>query len=205
MCFYRLLIDGVVCLLCGFAQLFSCMMKFWTCPSLLIIVLGTIIEHSTGTIMHPRKKERSPLSSLLTHPSNYSVPQPFCSNGRTEETRSPGQKDSSIDYSVQSGNIGKDVLEYYAKKKVSKYAINDVVDSSSESPHSRTNSQLYSSPYSLTPFIPMPHHAQLLDSRYPSSNIPSSQSGESISLTETRPYSFEPSYNTMAQVSDAHF
>lgn len=155
--------------------------------------------------MHPRKnRERLPLSLFLNHPSNYNVPQSCCTNARTEDNRTASSsKDSSLDFSVKSGNIGKDVLEFYAKKKTTtKYAINDVVDSNSEPSHSRTHSQIYSPPYSLTPFMPISVHRgqQLLDSRYPSSTIPSSQSGESISLTDTRAYCFEPSYNTMAQV-----
>lgn len=140
--------------------------------------------------MHPRKnKERLPLSLFLSHPSNYNVPQSCCT------------KDSSLDFSVKSSNIGKDVLEFYAKRKTTKYAISDVVDSSNEQSHSRNHSQVYN-PYSLTPFFPISIHRgqQLLDSRYPSSTIPSSQSGESISLTDARTYCFEPSYNSMAQV-----
>lgn len=149
--------------------------------------------------MHPRKKDRLPLSLLLSHAPNYSGPQSFCSNSVPNDGSSPVIKDP-LDYSVQSGNMGKDVLEYYAKKKVTKYAVNDVVDSTSEPPHSRTNSQIYGSPYSLTPFIPISHQGQLLNSQYPSSVIPSSQSGESLSLTDPRTYCFEPSYKTLAQV-----
>lgn len=145
--------------------------------------------------MHPRKtKERSPLSLLLNPTSNYNLPQPCCNNARSEETHPPNQK-NSLDFSVKSGNIGKDMLEHYVKKKTSKYAISDVVDVTSEPPHSRAHSQIYNVPCLFTPLVPIPHRGQLLDLRYPSS-----QSGESISLTDGRTYCFEPSYDSVSQV-----
>lgn len=155
--------------------------------------------------MHPRKnRERLPLSLFLNRAPNYSsVPPSYCTKVHSEDARPSMSKNSSLDFSVKSGNIGKDVLEFYAKKKTSKYAVTDVIDSPDGVSHSRTHSQIYSPPYTLTPFMPITMHRgqQLVDSRYPSSNIPSSQSGESISLTDPRIYCFEPSYNTLAQVS----
>lgn len=70
---------------------------------------GPLIEHKTGTIMHPRKnKERLPLSVLLNNPPNYNFP-PCCQ--RPEEQRSSiAQKDGGIDFSVKSGNIGKELI-----------------------------------------------------------------------------------------------
>jgi hypothetical protein len=166
--------------------------------------LGPIIEHPTGTIIHPRKtRERLPLSLFLHRASNYSVPpQTYCKKVHGDDGRSSMSKDSSLDFSV-TGNKEKDVLEYYAKKKISKYAVTDVVDSPVSVPHSRAHSQIYSPPYTLTPFMPMTTHCdqQLVgSSRYPSSNIPSSQSGESLSFTDPRTFCFEPSYNTLGQV-----
>ncbi|KAK7580175.1 hypothetical protein V9T40_000804 [Parthenolecanium corni] len=96
-----------------------------------------IIENATGTIMHLRKKDRLPLSVI-----NYGSPQSFCPNSDSNNGSSSVPKESS-NYSVQSGNMGKDVLKYYAKKKVTKYGVHDVVDSTREPPHSRTNSQIY--------------------------------------------------------------
>lgn len=162
------------------------------------------MEHPTGTILHVRKnRDRLPLSVFLNRSPNYSVPQTCCTKVRPEDIRSSISKDTSLDFSVKSGNMGKDVLEFYAKKNTPKYPMADRVDSPDGIPHSRTHSQLYSTPYSLTPpFMRMEAHRaqQLVDSRYPSSNIPSSQSGESISLIDPRTYSFEPSYNTRTQV-----
>ncbi|XP_065226709.1 disks large homolog 5 isoform X2 [Planococcus citri] len=157
--------------------------------------IGPLIEHSTGTILHPRKaKERSPLSLLLNPTSNYSLPQPFCNTSRPEESHPTSQK-NSLDFSVKSGNIGKDMLEHYVKKKTSKYAISDVVDVTNEPPHSRAHSQIYNVPCLFTPLVQLPHRGhQLLDLRYPSS-----QSGESISLTDGRTYCFEPSYDSVSQ------
>lgn len=51
---------------------------------------GPIIEHGTGTILHPRKnKERLPLSVLLNNPPSWSSQN----NSKTDS--------SSIDFSVR--------------------------------------------------------------------------------------------------------
>lgn len=147
---------------------------------------GPVIEHGTGTILHPRKhKERLPLSVLLSNPPKY-PPEGF--HNRTEKENNQNQQrdreipfsafksldgsmvqfsksgqliatqkaflpapqprdlnidrkssseierdrlstltpsDTSIDFSVKSGNIEKEVLEYYVKKKSSKHSQSD--------------------------------------------------------------------------------
>lgn len=262
---------------------------------------GPMIEHGTGTILHPRKhKERLPLSELLNNPPKYPPDTVhYCSNGGSEQPSRPisiahdravscsaaykvqdsnslmlfnkaggllctqksftptpfkelmcenksstefnrdrerdrlsvlAPSDGSIDFSVKSGNIGKEVLEYYAKKKSSKYPPSD--SESNISPvesltpslpsHSRIHSQLYGVPatvhpslvrslphYPFTPFHvthphPHPHSDSVttsLPARYPSpTHLPSSQSGESIGLPDSRSYCFEPPYSPAPQV-----
>lgn len=130
---------------------------------------GPIIEAGTGTILHPRKnKERLPLSVLLTNPPNYPLP-PCCE----PPTR---RNNTTIDFSVKSGNFGKE-LDYYVKKK----GRAEVSDS-----HIRIHSQLYGSPhYPFTPSYIHPHtHPH---SPPPSYHVPS----------DTRSFSFEPSYNPL--------
>ncbi|XP_075211047.1 disks large homolog 5-like isoform X1 [Lycorma delicatula] len=161
---------------------------------------GPVIEHGTGTILHPRKnKERLPLSVLLSNPPNYSLSPPCCTEQNRRSVLAPS--DASIDFSVKSGNIGKEVLEYYVKKKSHKYHTSDA-ESTADS-HSRIHSQLYGSPhYPFTPFLhPHPHsHA-----RYPSPNhMPSFQSGDSISLSDSRSYCFEPPYSPVTQFHHTH-
>ena len=245
---------------------------------------GPVIEHSTGTILHPRKhKERLPLSELLNNPPKYPpepghyvdqptrpisiahdravscsaayktpdaipvlhfsksgglicaqksfAPAPFkdlmCENKSRQDFNRDrlsvlAPSDGSIDFSVKSANMGKEVLEYYAKKKT-KYPPSD--SESNISPveslpsHSRIHSQLYGVPatavhsslvrslphYPFTPFQiahPHPHpHSDSLPARYPSpTHLPSSQSGESIGLPDTRSYCFEPPYSPSPQV-----
>ncbi|XP_068081799.1 disks large homolog 5 [Anabrus simplex] len=258
---------------------------------------GPVIEHGTGTILHPRKhKERVPLSVLVSNPPKYPPELPHCCSGRgmVSSDRPPSRpvsiahdraascssaykppdphfsksgqllcsqksftptpfkdllcekgderererlhvlspSDASIDFSVKSGNIGKEVMEYYVKKKSSKYPPSDSecnmspVESLTPSlpvgdSHSRIRSQLYGTPsahhsslvrslphYPFTPFQlahphPHPHSesaATSLPTRYPSPTLlPSSQSGESIGLSDTRPYCFEPSYTPNSQ------
>lgn len=254
---------------------------------------GPVIEHGTGTILHPRKhKERLPLSELLNNPPKYPPDTlHYCSSGGAEQPSRPismahdravscsaaykaqdtntvlhfnksggllctqksftptpfkelmrenkssteferdrlsvlAPSDASIDFSVKSGNIGKEVLEYYAKKKSSKYPPSD--SESNISPveslpsHSRIHSQLYGVPatvhpslvrslphYPFTPFHlahphPHPHSDSVttsLPARYPSPpHLPSSQSGESIGLPDSRSYCFEPPYSPTPQV-----
>ncbi|KAJ9592918.1 hypothetical protein L9F63_015423, partial [Diploptera punctata] len=247
---------------------------------------GPVIEHSTGTILHPRKhKERLPLAELLNNPPKYPPdsshytdqptrpvsiahdrtvsysaayktsdanpvlhysksggllctqksfsPAPFkdlmCDNKSSQEFNRLSvlaPSDGSIDFSVKSGNIGKEVLEYYAKKKT-KYPPSDSESNINISPvesltpslpsHSRIHSQLYGVPatamhsslvrsphYPFTPFQiahPHPHpHSDSLPARYPSpTHLPSSQSGESIGLPDTRSYCFEPPYSPSPQ------
>ncbi|PSN54915.1 hypothetical protein C0J52_01656 [Blattella germanica] len=261
---------------------------------------GPMIEHGTGTILHPRKhKERLPLSELLNNPPKYPpdtvhyseqssrpvsiahdravscaapssyktsetntlmhfnksggllctqksfTPTPFkdlmCENKSSQEFNRDRERDrlsglapsdGSIDFSVKSGNIGKELLEYYAKKKSSKYPPSD--SESNISPvesltpslpsHSRIHSQLYGVPatavhsslvrslphYPFTPFQlahphPHPHSDSMttsLPARYPSpTHLPSSQSGESIGLPDSRSYCFEPPYSPTPQIN----
>lgn len=135
---------------------------------------GPVIEHATGTILHPRKtKGRLPLSVLLNSfpkypPDNYKennsinsnanlrelpcstfksldtsmmqysksgqllatqksflpAPQPLNAELKTSSELERNERlsaltpsDTSIDFSVKSGNIEKEVLEYYMQKK----------------------------------------------------------------------------------------
>lgn len=145
---------------------------------------GPVIEHGTGTIVHPRKnKERLPLSVLLNNSPSYTLP-PCCNEQNRRSVMTPS--DASIDLSVKSGNIGKELLEYYVKKRP-KYPATEA-DSTAE--HSRIHSQLYGSPhYPFTPFPPMHSHPHS-HTRYPHP-IPSSQSGDSVN---SRSFSFEPTF-----------
>ncbi|CAI6372280.1 unnamed protein product [Macrosiphum euphorbiae] len=69
-----------------------------------------VIEHGTGTILHTSKnKERWPLSVLLNSLPSWS------SKKKTKTDI------SSMDFSVRSGKIGKDVMDYYVKKITGKY------------------------------------------------------------------------------------
>lgn len=157
---------------------------------------GPVIEHGTGTIVHPRKnKERLPLSVLLNNPPNYTLP-PCCTEQNRRSVLAPS--DASIDFSVKSGNIGKELLEYYVKKRP-KYPTSDTESTADTTSHSRIHSQLYGSPhYPFTPFLHTHPHSH---TRYPSPNhIPSSQSGDSISLSDSRSYCFEPPYSPVTQV-----
>lgn len=161
---------------------------------------GPVIEHGTGTIVHPRKnKERLPLSVLLNNPPNYTLP-PCCTEQNRRSVLAPS--DASIDFSVKSGNIGKELLEYYVKKRP-KYPTSDTESTADTTSHSRIHSQLYGSPhYPFTPFLHTHPHSH---TRYPSPNhIPSSQSGDSISLSDSRSYCFEPSYSPVTQFHHTH-
>ncbi|XP_059475211.1 disks large homolog 5 [Neocloeon triangulifer] len=146
---------------------------------------GPVIEHATGTILHPRKtKGRLPLSVLLNSfpkypPDNYKensapttnnntnlrelpcstfksldtsmmqysksgqllatqksflpAPQPLNVDLKTSSELERNERlsaltpsDTSIDFSVKSGNIEKEVLEYYMqKKKTNKHSQSD--------------------------------------------------------------------------------
>lgn len=156
---------------------------------------GPVIEHGTGTIVHPRKnKERLPLSMLLNTTPSYTLP-PCCNEPGRRTGMTPS--DASIDLSVKSGNIGKELLEYYVKKRP-KYPTTEA-ESSAE--HSRIHTQLYGSPhYPFTPFPP--HHSHPHShSRY--SNPPSShtQSGDSMN---SRSFSFEPPFTQVFTSSRQH-
>uniref|UniRef100_A0A1B6CJU0 PDZ domain-containing protein n=1 Tax=Clastoptera arizonana TaxID=38151 RepID=A0A1B6CJU0_9HEMI len=160
---------------------------------------GPVIEHGTGTIVHPRKnKERLPLSVLLNNTPNFTLP-PCCNDQNRRSVIPPS--DASIDFSVKSGNIGKELLEYYVKKRP-KYPTSDT-ESTADTNHSRIHSQLYGSPhYPFTPFLHSHPHSH---SRYSSPNhIPSSQSGDSISLSDSRSYCFEPPYSPISQFHHTH-
>ncbi|XP_069696680.1 disks large homolog 5 isoform X2 [Periplaneta americana] len=207
---------------------------------------GPVIEHGTGTILHPRKnKGRLPLSELLNNPPKYPPDTVhYCSNGGSEQSSRPvsiahdravscsaayktqdsntvmnfsksggllcaeksftptpfkdlmcenksstefnrdreremlgvlAPSDASIDFSVKSGNIGKEVLEYYAKKKSNKYPPSD--SESNISPveslttslpsHSRIHSQLYGVPATVHPSLNLHHsHTPSVDLHY---------------------------------------
>ncbi|XP_054265704.1 disks large homolog 5-like isoform X2 [Macrosteles quadrilineatus] len=162
--------------------------------------VGPVIEHATGTIVHPRKnKERLPLSVLLNNSPSYTLP-PCCNEQSRRSVMTPS--DASIDLSVKSGNIGKELLEYYVKKRP-KYPTTEA-ESSAE--HSRIHSQLYGSPhYPFTPFLHShpPHSHTTPPLRYP---LPSSQSGDSVN---SRSFSFEPSFtqfhHTHSPSVDSHY
>ncbi|KAI5755793.1 hypothetical protein M8J77_019736 [Diaphorina citri] len=132
---------------------------------------GPVIENGTGTILHPRRhKERLPLSALLNNPPSYNLPS-CC---RTD----PDPSNNSKDLGGNKSPTPTHDLEFY----------NPPPHPLSHAP--RIHSQLYSSPplYSFTPFSsslhsPSPH-------RYPSP----SQSGDSLSLSESRSFCFEPPY-----------
>lgn len=139
-----------------------------------------MIEHGTGTIVHPRKnKERLPLSMLLNSSPSYTLP-PCCNEQNRRSVMTPS--DASIDLSVKSGNIGKELLEYYVKKRP-KYPSTEE-DPTAE--HSRIHSQLYGSPH--YPFTPFHHSHPHPHNRYP---LPPSQSGDSMN---SRSFSFEPTF-----------
>ncbi|XP_076686340.1 MAGUK family member discs large 5 isoform X5 [Andrena cerasifolii] len=140
---------------------------------------------------------------------------------RLSSTLTPSE--TSIDFSVKSGNTGKDV-EYFSKKRAQKYTPNN--ESQVETlQHNRTQSQLYSGAgsstsstsgtrqqltgnFSFPPYThshPHPHQQNSLPSRYPSPpSLPSAQSGESIGLPDARSYCFEPSYSPGPQTGFGH-
>ncbi|XP_060812528.1 disks large homolog 5-like isoform X1 [Bombus pascuorum] len=140
---------------------------------------------------------------------------------RLSSTLTPSE--TSIDFSVKSGNTGKDV-EYFSKKRTQKYTPSNEsqVDTLQ---HNRVQSQLYSGAgsstsstsgtrqqltgnFSFPPYThshPHPHQQNSLPSRYPSPpSLPSAQSGESIGLPDARSYGFEPSYSPGPQTGFGH-
>ncbi|XP_043508063.1 disks large homolog 5-like isoform X3 [Frieseomelitta varia] len=140
---------------------------------------------------------------------------------RLSSTLTPSE--TSIDFSVKSGNTGKDV-EYFSKKRAQKYTPSNEsqVDTLQ---HNRAQSQLYSGAgsstsstsgprqqltgnFSFPPYThshPHPHQQNSLPSRYPSPpSLPSAQSGESIGLPDARSYCFEPSYSPGPQTGFGH-
>ncbi|XP_015434498.1 PREDICTED: disks large homolog 5 isoform X3 [Dufourea novaeangliae] len=140
---------------------------------------------------------------------------------RLSSTLTPSE--TSIDFSLKSGNTGKDV-EYFSKKGAQKYIPSN--DSQVETlQHNRAQSQLYSGAgsstsstsgtrqqltgnFSFPPYThshPHPHQQNSLPSRYPSPpSLPSAQSGESIGLPDARSYCFEPSYSPGPQAGFGH-
>ncbi|XP_012134885.1 MAGUK family member discs large 5 isoform X4 [Megachile rotundata] len=140
---------------------------------------------------------------------------------RLSSTLTPSE--TSIDFSVKSGNTGKDV-EYFSKKRAQKYTPSN--DSQIDTlQHNRAQSQLYSGAgsstsstsgprqqltgnFSFPPYThshPHPHQQNSLPSRYPSPpSLPSAQSGESIGLPDARSYCFEPSYSPGPQTGFGH-
>ena len=131
--------------------------------------------------------------------------------------------ETSIDFSIKSGNVGRD-LDYYTKKRTPKYL------PTGDGPidplqHNRAHSQLYSGigsssnssavgprqlagNFSFPPFAhPHPHPQQQnsLSSRYPSPpSLPSAQSGESLGLPDARSFCFEPPYSPGPQPGFGH-
>nr|XP_031826429.1 disks large homolog 5-like isoform X5 [Nomia melanderi] len=140
---------------------------------------------------------------------------------RLSSTLTPSE--TSIDFSLKSGNTGKDV-EYFSKKRAQKYIPSN--DNQVETlQHNRAQSQLYSGAgsstsstsgtrqqltgnFSFPPYThshPHPHQQNSLPSRYPSPpSLPSAQSGESIGLPDARSYCFEPSYSPGPQTGFGH-
>ncbi|CAI6367682.1 unnamed protein product [Macrosiphum euphorbiae] len=141
---------------------------------------GPVIEHGTGTILHPRKnKERLPLSVLLNNPPSWS-PQ----NSSKTDT-------SSIDFSVRSGKVGKDVMDYYVKKKTGKYTNSDTESNAGDNLAARPTSNIYGPPSTNAHHFFTPQY-----SRY--SQPSPSHSGESML------YCFEPPYNHVSQFHHSH-
>ncbi|XP_029043052.1 disks large homolog 5-like isoform X3 [Osmia bicornis bicornis] len=139
---------------------------------------------------------------------------------RLSSTLTPSE--TSIDFSVKSGNTGKDV-EYFSKKRAQKYTPSNESQIDTLQ-HNRAQSQLYSGAgsstsstsgprqqltgnFSFPPYThshPHPHQQNSLPSRYPSPpSLPSAQSGESIGLPDARSY-FEPSYSPGPQTGFGH-
>lgn len=120
------------------------------------------------------------MSVLLNNSPSYTLP-PCCNEQNRRSVMTPS--DASIDLSVKSGNIGKELLEYYVKKRP-KYPTTEA-DTTAE----RIHSQLYGSPhYPFTPFLHSHPHPHSSHNRYP---LPASQSGDSMN---SRSFSFEPSF-----------
>lgn len=129
--------------------------------------------------------------------------------------------ETSIDFSVKSGNVGRDV-DYYMKKRTPKYLPGESQGDPHQ--HNRAHSQLYSGMgssstssavgarqqmagnFSFPPFThPHPHQQNSLSSRYPSPpSLPSAQSGESLGLPDARSFCFEPPYSPGPQPGFGH-
>ncbi|CAI6359819.1 unnamed protein product [Macrosiphum euphorbiae] len=135
-----------------------------------------VIEHGIGTIHHPRKnKERLPLPLLLNSPPSWSSQN----NSKTDT--------SSIDFSVRSGKVGKDAMDYYVKKITGKYKNSDTESNAEDS--------LAAKPTLHNMYGPPSTNAQhFLTPQYSIYSQPSpSHSGESML------YCFEPPYHHVSQ------
>ncbi|KAL4154064.1 hypothetical protein QTP88_001897 [Uroleucon formosanum] len=133
---------------------------------------GPVIEHGTGTVLHPRKnKERLPLCVLLNDPLSCSL-----QNNLKTVT-------SSIDFSVKSGKVGKDVMDYYVKKKTSNHENSTKNYAEDKSLATRPTSQNIDVPPSTNA-----HHFLLPQYSIYSQPAPSF-SGESMLYSYKSPYS----------------
>ncbi|KAL4154183.1 hypothetical protein QTP88_002016 [Uroleucon formosanum] len=139
-----------------------------------------VIEHGTGTILHHlTNKERLPLPILLN-----SFPSWSSQNNLKIDT-------SSIDFSVRSGEVGKDVMDYYVKKITGKYKNNDTESNADSLAAKPTSHSMYGPPSTNT------HH--FLSPQYSICSQPSpSHSGESML------YCFEPPYSHVSQFHHSH-
>eukprot|EP00102_Acyrthosiphon_pisum_P027946 XP_016665156.1 PREDICTED: uncharacterized protein LOC100570644 [Acyrthosiphon pisum] len=90
----------------------------------------SVIEHGTGTTLLPHKnKERLPLSVLLNNPLSSS------SQNNSKTVTSPK------DFSVRSGKVGKDLMDYYVKMKTGKYKNSGTESNAGDSLATRPTSQ----------------------------------------------------------------
>lgn len=137
-----------------------------------------------GTLLSITSKPIQLLSSRSSF-SPTSLKEPSIEFDQDNET---APSDGSLDFSVRSGATDKEVLDFYFRKKGSKYGGSDTENTVDQ--HVR-HPQLYVSPgaglRSLPhyPYPPHPHPHPSLPARYPSP----SHSGDSIST-----YCFEPPY-----------
>lgn len=157
-----------------------------------------------------RQKERVPISVLLDDPPKYT---PDCDH----------LSDASLDLSMKSSNASKDMLDFCKKKGSNSgsggmrhYPPSDSESNASPVPssHRCIQSALYPPRHQLHYQFPLPvqvhhphHHphptlpTRYPTPRYPVHHLPSSPSGESIVLPDTRSYCFEPPYSPPQVIS----
>lgn len=88
---------------------------------------------------------------------------------------------------IRSGNVGRDVMEYYAKKKIGKYTNSDTESNAGDGPTVRPTSHMYGPPSSSA------HH--FFTPQYTRYSQPSpSHSGESML------YCFEPCHVSQVKI-----